>query len=135
MKEDGPLPRDLADLPRAAYGSRGGSATRRRLRRLARLRRAGRLRHRGRGGFAAPARAVRGGSAASPVANPNSQGRAALGASLSPFSPFFFGDGACTGTPFSIDHPPFLLRFHLFLTRDAEPRPCHRGDVPDALAG
>ena len=47
----------------------------------------------------------------------------------------FFGDGACTGTPFSIDHPPFLLRSHLFLIRDAEPRPCHRGDVPDALAG
>ena len=51
------------------------------------------------------------------------------------FFPLFFGDGACTGTPFSIDHPPFLPRFHLFLTRDAAPRPCHRGDVPDALAG
>ena len=57
-----------------------------------------------------------------------------LGPSLFPF-PLFFGDGACTGTSFSIDHPPFLLRFHLSLIRDAAPRPCHRGDVPDALAG
>ena len=94
----GLLALSLADLPRAAYGGRGGST-------------------------------------ASPVANPNSQGRAAPGAQPFPLFSLFFGDGACTGTPFSIDHPPFLLRFHLFLIRDAVPRPCHRGDVPDALAG
>ena len=41
--------------------------------------------------------------------------------------------GECVGFPLS--SAPLLLRFHLFLTRDAAPRPCHRGDVPDALAG
>ena len=47
----------------------------------------------------------------------------------------FLRRGGLHGTLLSPDHPPLLLRLHLFLIRDAEPRPCHRGDVPDALAG